>query len=86
MNSYWVKAYLTMAAEQLDYLDPIIGFDILAIRETEPFSIGKIHSIYTECLNRANVHAPGTLRQAWNNVLDCLSEANKLILTPKAKQ
>jgi len=66
--------YLKIAIGQLDWLDPILGIDIqFACHGIVNMSALSI--IYEECLARASVHPSGTLREAWNNVLDALEGA-----------
>ena len=70
------QGFVDAAVGMLDYLDPILGFDLKYATE------GCIHHeqvtlLYQECLDRASVHAPGTLRDAWNVVLDALLEIDK---------
>jgi hypothetical protein len=70
--------FIKIAIGQLDYLDPILGLDLENALEIGPNRIAStMEDVYKEALERANVHAPGTLRSAWDNVLDALSEAMK---------
>ena len=63
------------AADTLNELDPILGFDILFASSNK----GQLTLIYEQCLERANVHPIGPLRNKWNRALDAL---NTLINTP----
>lgn len=76
------QEYINIAINQLDYLDPILGFDLKWVYDThkvdEAESLRMLKIVHKECQVRANVHAPGTLRQGWNNVLDALGCAMEL--------
>jgi hypothetical protein len=74
--------FLKIAIGQLYWLDPILALDVQEALQEEakgraPRAVWLLKKTYTECQDRANVHAPGTLRDGWNNVLDALSEALK---------
>ena len=61
---------IEVAVSALDELDPILGYDILFSRGDK----GMLQWIYNQCLERADVHPQGILRNKWNTVLDALQE------------
>lgn len=71
-----IQKYIAIATGQLDYLDPILGMDLQFICST--MDSGMLTTLYNECLARANVWPHGaTIRLAWCNVLDCLTEIGR---------
>lgn len=73
MTEETLQGFIDTAIAQLDYLDPIMGHDLQFICATRPIDNGMLKVLIDECLERANIWPQCIMRQAWNNVLDCLS-------------
>jgi hypothetical protein len=77
------RNYLKAAMGMLDWLDPIMGYDISCIicsySTDKAESMRTLKMIYAECLTRANVHAGGALREGWNTAMDALNCAITLL-------
>ena len=74
MQQQQLQHFIDLAVGQLDYLDPILGYDLQFVCATRPIDGGMFTCFYEQVLERANVWPQGTMRQAWSNVLDCLAE------------
>lgn len=79
MQHQQLQHFIDLAVGQLDWLDPIMGHDLKFVCSNRPIDGGMLTCFYEQVLERANVWPQGTMRQAWANVLDCLTEISEHI-------
>lgn len=72
MDEAAIVGTINVALSQLDYIDPIMGYELRGACATRPIKLDVVRTLRDECGKRAWALKEGPLRHAWFNASDAL--------------